>query len=434
MASPVYNTMWQIIQPLIWGQLRLRARAGKEDASRISERYGIGYLNQKPDGKLIWLHAVSVGESVAALSLARALKAQNDALQFLITTNTTTAAARIEAADPDISIRHAYQPLDHPKWVKRFLQYWQPDAAIFLESDFWPNLVCETLAAQIPMYFASSQISERAYQRWRKRPSLAAKIFGAANKIFAVDDSQAQLFHTLSGSTAPKADLADRNARILAEGSLKLDLNQLMPNPAYLEALTAWKQCANRPILLLASSHEGEETLMMEGLNTIDEAERPLLIIAPRHPDRGDAVAQEISIDKRLSQKALPTLTDRIFLADTLGDMGSLYAAADIILLGGSFVDLGGHNPLEPASFAKPILSGPSNFKNTSAFDALSNAGAVKYLDKIEALAPALKDWQDAETRHAAGKAGKIIADKAEQAPMRVALAILSDLQAQERL
>ena len=114
--------------------------------------------------------------------------------------------------------------------------------------------------------------------------------------------------------------------------------------------------------------------------------------------------------------------------------MGSLFAAADIIFLGGSFVDLGGHNPLEPASFAKPILSGPSKFKNTSAFDALANVSAVKYINKIEDLAPALKNWQDAEMRHIAGKAGKIIADKAEQAPMRVAQAILSDLQAQRRL
>ena len=418
MASIAYNALWRVLHPFVKLQLSRRAKSGKEDSARLSERFGHGYQTTRPKGLLIWLHAVSVGESVAAISLVRACKQIDSDLHFLITTNTKTAAARVQAVSESLSIIHVYQPLDHPDWVNRFLDFWQPNAAIFLESDFWPNLITKTAKRQIPVYFASSQLSDKAYRNWQKRQSLAKIVFGAAHRIFAVDAHQANIFQTLS----------KRTDSIVAEGSLKLDLDQLLPNADYVDALTKWKCDASKLLLVLASTHEGEEQALIEGLSRIDAGTRPLVIIAPRHPERGGKLSQQFSIEKRLSQKQLPDASNWLYLADTLGDFGSLFTASDIVVLGGSFIDIGGHNPLEPASFGKPILTGPSYFKNEAAFKSLSDVGALKMLPSSENLPSALQDWSDARKREAAGASGRDIAQHAGQAAGRVARAILNDV------
>ena len=419
MTGGIYNLLWRCLPPIVWLQMRRRIAAGKEEASRQQERYGKGYQQARPAGKLIWLHAVSVGEAVGAIATVRALKALDVHLRFLVTTNTKTAAERISAVADELAIQHAYQPFDHPVWVGRFLKKWHPDAAIFLESDFWPNLIRLTKQADIPVYFASSQISERAAKMWQKRPHFAAQIFGAATHIFAVDDHQAKQFQSFSAHPLS----------ISVEGSLKLDLAQLQSDTKFVSALTRWSHADGRLILLLASSHNGEEQLVLDKLQSIPDDKRPLLVIAPRHPERGDVLSAEIEQAKRHSQSQLPSIPDAVYLADTLGHMGSLFEAADIILLGGSFIPIGGHNPLEPASFAKPILSGPSQFKNQAAFDVLKTSGALKILSDINELPNALAALQDGQARKDIGAAGAEIAIHASAAPHRVARAIMNDLQ-----
>lgn len=417
MTGFFYNWIWRVLGPFIWIYMAMRANAGKEDPARLSERYGRDYRNTRPEGKLIWLHGVSVGECTAALALARSLQAEDSDIRFLITTNTITAAAHVLKAAPELGLFHAYQPLDHCKWVDRFLDHWRPDAAIFLESDFWPNLIRRTAQRGIPVYFASSQLSESAYQKWHARGAFAQQVFGSARKIFAVDDAQAAHFATLSGHPD----------RLSVGGALKLDLRQLEPDQAFLSALLDWKRDAGQIILLLASSHEGEEAQLLDVLQTMPAETRPLIIIAPRHPQRGAQLAQKFGVQKCRSQSQLPASTDTLYLADTLGEMGSLFAAADIVLLGGSFVPLGGHNPLEPASFSKPLLSGPSQFKNQAVFDQLIEARALKILADMSQLPHALAAWQDAGSRQEAGNAGQKIATHASHAASRVAAALIAD-------
>ena len=375
-----YNRIWSVLQPVAKLHLLLRSWRGREDKSRLSERYGKS-KTPRPKGPLFWLHAVSVGESVAALTLAASLREIRPDLNILITTNTITAAKRIAAQD-DPGLYHAYQPLDHPQWVAAFLHHWRPDYAVMLESDFWPNLISCTAAQDIPIFFASSQLSDKAFQSWQKRPEMARAIFSAARDIFAVDSRQAEKFSQLAGSSPNKP-------RIHIGGSLKLNPASLKIDDKLVDML---KKAANkRPILVAASTHKGEEALIVAASRTARDKGFPhFLIIAPRHPERGSDIAASLNGASQRSKAMTPQPADDIYICDSLGEMGSLYTAADLIILGGTFANLGGHNPLEIALFETPVLAGPSRFKNTRAFEQLTQAGLIEQADDGDKLATAL--------------------------------------------
>ena len=386
-----YNRLWSFVKPFAILHLHSRAWRGREDKERLKERYG-HYAQERPKGQLFWLHAVSVGESIAALTLATCLREKQPDLNILVTTNTPTAARRI-AEQGDRAILHSYQPLDHLQWVERFLVHWQPDYAVMLESDFWPNLICATAARGIPLCFASAQLSDNAYQAWQKRAPLARTIFSTPQDIFAVDAQQADKFRHLAGDKGQKP-------RIHIGGSLKLNPASLIPNAALAGMLA--DAAAPRPILLAASTHKGEEELILAASRQANNnGLAHFLIIAPRHPERGDDIAKKIeSITKsrpgQRSKDDTPQQKDTIFICDSLGEMASLYEAADIIILGGSFVDKGGHNPLEIALFETPILAGPSRFKNKDAFERLSKAGLIELASDENKLAALLADKLEA--------------------------------------
>ena len=380
-----YNRLWSFVKPFAILHLHSRAWRGREDKKRLKERYG-HYVQERPKGQLFWLHAVSVGESIAALTLATCLRERQPDSSILITTNTHTAARRI-AEQGDSTILHGYQPLDHPQWVARFLDHWLPDYAVMLESDFWPNLICATAARGIPLVFASAQLSDNAYQAWQKRAHLAHTIFSAPQDIFAVDARQADKFKNLAGGKGKKP-------RIHIGGSLKFNPASLIPNTAMVGMLA--DAAAPRPILLAASTHKGEEELILAASRQAhNKGLAHFLIIAPRHPERGQDIAAKIetitkSQPKLRSKADIPRKSDPIFICDSLGEMASLYKAADIIILGGSFVDKGGHNPLEIALFETPILAGPSRFKNKEAFESLSKAGLIELASNENTLAALL--------------------------------------------
>ena len=195
----IYQSLWFLLMPFIQLYLMIRIRQQKEDKSRIQERFGRGYKSARPNGKLIWLHSVSLGESNAAINLITSLSEIRPDWHFLATTNTITAANHIEKNCASMPVTHVYQPLDHPFWVSRFLHYWHPDGAIFLESDFWFNLITLSKKSQIPVIFASSQISQTAKNRWTKNPSLAKKIFSSPSLILSIDSQQEEGFKKLMG-------------------------------------------------------------------------------------------------------------------------------------------------------------------------------------------------------------------------------------------
>ena len=374
-----YNLLWMMIRPAIGLILSRRASRGKEIRSRLGERYGRYGSASDLSGSRIWIHAVSVGESVAAIMLAKSIRKRDQNSPILITTNTVTAAARVAALDPALGIHHLFQPLDHPQMVASFLRRISPKLAIFLESDFWPNLVIKTAEAGIPVAFASSQLSDRAFARWQKRKSLAKQLFGSARLALAVDQNQADRL----------VQLGVKSHNVQVTGSLKLPDTAGQPNPDLVTRLS--KAAGNRHILLAASTHKGEEETVIAAAARLGSDW--MTIIAPRHPERGADVAT-LCRDAGMTapRRALGEHADSdtaIYIADTLGEMDSLFEASDIVFLGGSLLPYGGHNPIEPAAYGRPILTGPHVFKNSAEFEALRTAGAVHDVHDAGSLAKA---------------------------------------------
>ena len=372
MTLTVYNVLWRLIRPIIPLILWQRTRNGKELANRRIERYGRtdANVNRSPphSGRRIWLHGVSVGETVAALRLARALANHLPDHEFLITTNTITGLGVIQATMADqtgLPVSHVMQPLDHPDFVDQFLANWHPVAAIFMESDFWPNLILRSKQFGIPVIFASSQLSNKAAAKWMKRPAFARQLFAAANLILPADSQQAEQFRCLVG-TAKDAP------QIQVVGSLKLP--DIQPPNAHLQQ-TLHKAAANRRVFLAASTHHGEDQIIIDAARMLGAGW--LTIIAPRHPHRGDSIAALAGQAPQRSHGAMPDQNETIFIMDSLGEMGALFNLANYVFLGGSLVRAGGHNPLEPAAFGLPILTGPHIFKNSAEFCGLAAADAV---------------------------------------------------------
>lgn len=419
LSLQLYRGLMTALLPVLPYYLGRRAKAGKEDSSRLDERFGKGYdapvkLGKKT-GAVIWLHGVSVGEVSAALALARALLTLDEDAHFIITTGTSTAAAMTQKAGADLPLTHCYAPFDAPASVARFLAHYQPDFGVIFESDFWPTIMTSTHEAGIPLYLASAQMSDDSAKRWQKFPQLAHALFGPVAACFAHDEVQSAHFASLG------------IANTQTTGSLKL------PNPAVKKTTFAKeliKAGDGRLILLGASTHAGEEAQIL----AISEHLRAqnidhLLIIAPRHPDRGDTVASLMVDAKRRSHGAMPSPDDRLYLCDSLGDMASLYQAADIVWLGATFSGKGGHNPLEAASYGKPVICGPSQFKNQFEFDQLFERDVCHQISDASQSAHFIAAlYADDERRKAIAKAGKAYAKKAAKRPLIVAKHILNDI------
>jgi len=434
-----YNRLWACLRPLLSIYLTWRSRRGKEDSSRRDERLGKAWQQARPKGYLIWLHAVSAGESVAAISLAKACLKLKETAHILITTNTMTALKQLERTKPNQTMI-CYQPLDHPAYVCRFLSYWQPDSAIFLESDFWPNLIIEAAKRNIVVQFASAQLSTTAFINWKKRPELARQLFRAAQVICAVDDEQRQRFEELCRPA--KAALSDKGPgekpEIIIGGSLKLNAFSTAVDKAFADQLKA--TACGRPILLAASTHDPEEELLIQAGQKAVRAGYPhLLIIAPRHVDRSQDIACLMPQAAHRSRNQLPQSGDNHFLVDSFGEMGSLITAADIVILGGSFVEKGGHNPLEIAALSTPLITGPSQFKNKAEFDKLHECGQCVTVEDEAALVKQLIIWL--EGLRSSGKAvpqdnlDKALAyvKQACERPAKTARLIIDRLPAQHR-
>ena len=362
MTLQIYNIIWSLLRPVLPLVLSWRQQKGKEQAGRRYDRYGLPCFDTSLLGA-IWIHSVSVGETIAAISLAKALKKTRPKSKFLITTNTISAADLVEREIANgYPLFHAFQPLDHPIFVDRFLKQIRPSIAIFMESDFWPNLVLRTAAKSIPVIFASSQLSTTAFQRWSKNPSLAKLIFATPRHVLAISEEQARQFRQLG--------TPDRCITVL--GSLKLGNHAKFDKALCQRIKTA---SAGRKILLAASTHEGEDAFMIGAANALGDDW--LTIIAPRHPHRGPTIAATCNMPPRRSLNQWPSEDHNIYIMDSIGEMGSLFNLADLTILGGSFVPKGGHNPLEPAAFGLPTITGPHIFKNTAEFAGLRERGVI---------------------------------------------------------
>ncbi len=357
--------------PLLPLHLRRRAARGKEIPERLAERRGEGAT--RPPGRLLWLHAASVGETLSILPVLQALAERAPDLTLLLTTGTVTSARLLgRRLDPALAGRviHRFVPLDVPGWVARFLDDWRPDAAAFVESELWPNLVAAARGRGIPLALVNARLSLRSARRWRLLPGLAREMAAGFTLVLAQSEADAARLRGI-GATG---------ARCL--GNLKDAAPPLPADPAALRQLR--QAVGERPVFLAASTHPGEEALVVAAHAALTARHPGLLtVIVPRHPDRGPAVAAEAAghAVARRAAGEMPGPGTAIYVADTLGELGLFYRLAQVCLVGGSLVPHGGQNPLEPARLGCPILLGPHTWNFAEPVARLLAAGGARLVE-----------------------------------------------------
>jgi 3-deoxy-D-manno-octulosonic-acid transferase len=361
--------------------LRRRTLAGKENRARLDERMGIASL-PRPDGPLVWFHAASVGEAASLLEMLRRLQMARGDVTCLVTTVTVTSARFLADRLPERCI-HQFAPVDVAPWVNRFLQHWRPDLAVWTESELWPAMLVRTCARGVPMLLINARISARSYRRWQLLRGSAAALLGCFDRILAQDELAAEQLEELGADPA----------RMTVVGSLKEGAAPLPHDEA--ERVRIARAFAGRPVWLAASTHPGEEEIVL-GAHARARRSAPMLalILAPRHPDRGDAVAamvraRGLTVAQRSKGEEIAPDTD-VYLADTLGEMGLWYRAASVSFVGGSLVEVGGHNPFEPALLGSAILHGPHVRNFQDPYRRLKAARAAVEVASEAALANAL--------------------------------------------
>lgn len=379
MIVTLYRAATDLAGPWLDRHLEHRATLGKEDKSRLGERRGETRV-ARPAGTLLWLHGASIGETQSLLPLIAALRQRRPGLQLLVTCGTMSAAALLATSLPPGAIQQ-YLPLDRRAWVECFLDHWQPDAGVIVDSELWPNLLLAAKARALPLALVNGRLSERSFRRWRWLRGFARQLLGSFTVIAAIDETQRQRF----------ASLGARHA--VATGNLKAAA--AMPACDETEFARFKASIAGRPVILLASSHDPEEQLVAMALAPHLTGEiAPLLLVAPRHPTRGDILLPELrpllALGGKLRRRSLgglPGPKDRIYLADSLGEMGLWFRLADLVIMGGSLVDKGGHNPIEPALVGRAILTGPHIGNFADLYRRLAEAGGCRILPDAGSLA-----------------------------------------------
>jgi 3-deoxy-D-manno-octulosonic-acid transferase len=359
-ALNLYRAVTGLLEPFAPSLLANRARKGKEDPARLAERLAKAEV-ARPDGPLVWLHGASVGESLSILPLVERLRAERPEVTVLVTSGTTTSAALLAKRLPPGAI-HQYVPVDAPGVAKRFIAHWRPTLAVFVESELWPNLLLEAKAAGTRLALVSAKLSDRSFASWSKRPDAARHLLSGFDLILAQDARSAERIEALGGKVAGEADLKFGAA----------------PLPVDEAAFAVERGRFARPPLLIASTHPGEDEIVLDAIASLTD--RPPVILAPRHVERGPAIvalAQARGLSAVLRSLA-PGQDADVIVADTLGEMGLWFRLAGSSLIAGSLVpDIGGHNPLEAARLDCPAISGPFVENWTSAFESLEAAGGV---------------------------------------------------------
>ena len=369
----LYQRLSSAAVPLAPALIKRRLKQGKEDPARVGERRGVSD-DVRPNGPLVWIHGASVGEVLAAAALIEKLRELN--IRILLTSGTVTSAAIVAKRFP-ADIIHQYVPYDSPRYVARFLDHWRPSLALFIESDLWPNLILSSAARRLPMVLINGRMSHRSFPRWRRLNTTISALLGRFDICMAQSQVDAERF----------AALGSRN--VITTGNLKLDVPAPPADAAKLERLMSVTR--GRPIIVAASTHPGEEDMLVDTHRALAGVFPSLLsVVVPRHPDRGATVARTVGatglrVGLR-SHEELPTATTDIYIADTMGELGLFYRLAPIVFMGGSLVPHGGQNPIEAVKLGASIVHGPHVFNFSDVYEALDKAGGARVADNHEAL------------------------------------------------
>jgi 3-deoxy-D-manno-octulosonic-acid transferase len=373
MTLRLYRRLSSAMVPLAPALIRRRLKLGKEDPARVGERRGMS-RSPRPQGPLVWIHGASVGEVLAVAGLIERLRALK--IRILLTSGTVTSAAVVARRFPP-DVIHQYVPYDSPRFVARFLDHWRPNLALFIESDLWPNVILACAARRLPMVLINGRMSPRSFPRWRRISGTISALLEKFDICLAQSRVDAERF----------AALGSRN--VVTTGNLKLDVPAPPADFGKLERLMAVTR--GRPIIVAASTHQGEEEFLLDAHRKLAAFFPSLLtVIVPRHPARGEAVSRLIassSLKPALrSREELPTAITDVYVADTMGELGLFYRLAGIVFMGGSLVAHGGQNPIEAVKLGASIVHGPHVFNFTDIYQALDEAGGARRADTQEAL------------------------------------------------
>ncbi|WP_446470120.1 lipid IV(A) 3-deoxy-D-manno-octulosonic acid transferase [Xenorhabdus stockiae] len=399
MLLRLYQVLLYLIQPIIWLRLLLRSRKSPAYRKRWSERYGFCAQKVKPGG--ILLHSVSVGETLAAIPLVRILRHHYPFLPITVTTMTPTGSERVLSA-LGADVNHVYLPYDLPGSMGRFLDNINPKLVIIMETELWPNLITQLHQRGIPLVIANARLSARSATGYQKINSFIKTILNKITLIAAQNQEDGERF----------IELGLKRTQLAVTGSLKFDIS-VTPELAA-KAVTLRRQwAAHRPVWIATSTHEGEETIILDAhQNLLKQHPDLLLILVPRHPERfakAEELTQKAGLKSVLrSSGAIPDANIQVVIGDTMGELMLLYGIADLAFVGGSLIERGGHNPLEAAAHAIPVIMGPHTFNFKDICAKLNKADGLITVTDSSSLSSAVnslltdEDYRLYYGRHAA--------------------------------
>ncbi|MEP4038128.1 3-deoxy-D-manno-octulosonic acid transferase [Pseudophaeobacter sp.] len=392
-ASPTllfycYRTVTALLAPLAYRKVAAKLAAHGVSETRQRERLGHASL-PRPDlpaeTPLIWFHGASVGESLAAITLINRLHSLLPDARFLLTSGTATSAEMAAKRLPDCA-QHQFAPLDSGGAVNRFLAHWRPDASIFVESELWPVTLSAAKARGTRLALVNARLSAKSVAGWRKKLPTARFIMGLFDLLLTQNKAVAEDLLSLGATPA----------RVFPSGNLKAGSAALPQKPELLREMRA--TLAGRPLWIASSTHEGEEETVLEAHKALLRDHPDLcLFLVPRHPERAEEIGGKITqAGLKYSQRSIGTALSpesQVYLADTLGELGSWYALSPIVFLGGSLLPIGGHNPFEVAQSGAAVLTGPGYSNFTETFPPMIASGAATEVRDAHDLAQVVDHW-----------------------------------------
>lgn len=416
----LYSVLFYLALPLILIRLLLRSRKAPLYRRRWAERFGFCALSSdfNKNRQTVWIHAVSVGETNAAAPLIRQLQQHYPALQIMITTMTATGSERVRALFGD-SVFHSYAPYDLPAAMNRFLDRLNPALLVIMETELWPNMIHCSSRKGVKLLLANARLSEKSAQGYRRFSALTADMLDQIDHFAVQAEADSQRFISL-GVAGEKLSITG-SLKFNVEISASHSADGLSSNAFFNVFFKAIKE-SGRTVIIAASTREGEEIKVLKAFRQcVDSEPGALLLLVPRHPARFDKVArlcqnQGFEIVRRSQQQTLLQST-QIVIGDSMGEMMDYYAAADLAFVGGSLVDTGCQNVLEPAALGLPVLVGPSQFNFASICAQLEAAGALRTVADENELADSLIQLlQDKNMRQQMGAEGKTLIQANQQA------------------
>jgi 3-deoxy-D-manno-octulosonic-acid transferase len=379
MILSVYRGLSYAAAPVLRRFLERRKQRGKEDPIRIEERFG-NPSQKRPPGAVIWFHAASVGEAISILSLINRLNHEYPTHTVLVTTGTVTSAAIMAERLPQ-NVIHQFIPVDQPVWIQRFLDHWKPDIVLWVESEFWPNLLTAIHRRGIPLILINARVSPDSFSGWQRVPRTIARLLGCFSLCLAQSVQDAKKLTALGATN------------VNTPGNLKFAADPLPVDDSALSSL--WNDISIRPVWIAASTHAGEEQAVANAHRAIAKNQPDILtIIIPRHPARATEIARDIlgmglSVSLRSKNEPLTPET-AIYIADTVGELGLFYRLAPIAFIGGTLVPHGGQNMLEAAKLECAIIHGPSTTNFTAVTSEISAASGSTIIQNETELADAV--------------------------------------------